>query len=104
MADASQFFCSRLISKPLPIHKAIACIRIDCEIANLKRGEVLEEMAALGRGNPVIKEPGFNDDPRAGNLVPLNRDSEPGIFRSPSAHAYQKVRPAIVAELRIETC
>ena len=33
--------------QPLPIHEALAGIGIDCEIADLKGGKILEEVAAL---------------------------------------------------------
>src|SRR5215472_16375447 len=40
MSHASVLFDRCVLSEPLPIHKALTCVRIHCEISNLKRGEI----------------------------------------------------------------
>jgi len=84
MADASVFVYGRLLAQPLPVDRTFPGIRIDCEVADLKSGEVLEEMAALRRCNAKISETRFDNDARAGNFVPLYGNAEPGIIRSPA--------------------
>ena len=79
MPDASFFGHRRLVSQPIPIDRAFARFRIHREIADLKRGQILEEMAALRRGDAKIAEPRFNDHTRAGDFVPLDRNTEPRI-------------------------
>src|SRR5664280_2430872 len=51
VADAAVLLDRRLFSQPLPIDEALACIGVDGEVANLKRGEVLEEVTALRRNH-----------------------------------------------------
>ncbi len=78
--------------KPLPIDETFARIGIHREVADLKCGEVLEEVAALRRSHAEIAKPRFDDDARARDLVPRHRNAEPRIGRSPAADADQQIR------------
>jgi hypothetical protein len=51
----------------------------------LKGGEVLEEVAALRRGDAKILEAGLDNHAGAGDLVPLDAYAEPWIVRAPPA-------------------
>ena len=88
--------------QPLPIDKAIPGVWIHGEIANLKCGKVLEEVAALRRGDAKIAEAGLDDHARTGNLVPRDWNAEPRFVRSPSTYADQHVWPELSRELGVE--
>ena len=45
---------SRLFGEPLPIYEAFAGIGIHGEIPDLECGEILEEVATLGRNDPEV--------------------------------------------------
>src|ERR1700722_3463447 len=92
MTNAVEFFDGGLIGEPLPIDEAFSGIRIDGEVANLEAREVLEEVTSLRGRHPKIAEPGLDDHARPGDLVPCDRNAEPGIGRSPAAHADEQVR------------
>src|SRR5437588_12796982 len=51
VAYAFPFLDRGLVGEPFPIDCAFSCVGIDREVANLKRGEVLKEVAALGRSH-----------------------------------------------------
>src|SRR6516162_7052637 len=52
---------------PVTIDEAFARIRINSEVADAKSGEVLKEMAALGRRIAKVFKPGFHNDSGARN-------------------------------------
>src|ERR1700751_3514900 len=89
-------------AEPLPIHEAFACVWVDGEISNLKRGEVLEEVAALRGRDAKVAETGCYDHARSRDFVPLDWNAEPWFSRAPAAHANEQIRPSFVAELGIE--
>src|SRR5271154_1457135 len=59
-------------------------------------------MAALRGRDSEIAEAGFNDHARAADFVPLYRDAQPGLGRSPASDADQKIRAVLFSELTIE--
>ena len=68
---AALFYCW-LRRQPFPIHRAFAQIRVDREVPNLKRREILKKMTSLGWRNPKIAEACFQDDPRARYFIPFH--------------------------------
>src|SRR5271165_1595368 len=92
MANASSFGLGGLIGQPIPVDAAFTCVWVYGEIADLKCSEILEKMAALRRGDAKITEAGFDDHTRAGNFIPLDRNTKPRIVRSPAADADQQIR------------
>src|ERR1035437_7937440 len=89
VADAALLLDYRLRSQPLPIDESLTGIGVDGEVANLKGGEVLEEMTALRRNHAQVAESRLDNHPCSGDLVPGHRNSEPGVRRSPAAHSDQ---------------
>src|SRR5713101_1241091 len=61
MTDAALFLHGGLRTEPLPVYKALPCIRIDGEIADLKCRQVLEKMAPLGWCHAKIAESCLHD-------------------------------------------
>jgi len=102
VADAAVFLNCRRVRQPLPIDEPFSGIGIHSEVAHLECSEVLEEVAALRGRNAKIAEAGFNDHAGSGDLVPFDRDAEPGFGRSPTTHADQEIGPALSAELRVQ--
>ncbi len=102
MPHAASFLHGTLSSKPLPVDKAFARIGIDGEISHLKCGEILKKVASLRRGNSQIAEASFDDSARSGNFVPLHRNAQPRIIRSPATHANQKIRCAGLAQFGVK--
>ncbi len=89
-ADAALFFDRGPLGQPLPIDGAFAGVGVHREISDLEGGQVLEEVAALGRGDAEVVEAGFDDGAGAGDFVPLDGDAEPGIVGSPAADTDQQ--------------
>ena len=89
MADAALLFNRGLLGEPLPVDGAFAGVGVDGEVSDLERGQVLEEMAALRGRDAEVVEAGLVDGASARNFVPLDRDAEPGIVRTPSADSDQ---------------
>lgn len=102
MENAFLFFYCRLLTQPIPVHKTFARIGIDREIANLKRCQVLEKVAALRGGHSQVTEARLHNHARTRNLVPCDGDAEPGIIGTPPANADQEIRRSVFAELRIQ--
>src|ERR1700722_11360590 len=102
MADASVVFHGILTGEPVPIYRAFPRIRIHREVADLKRGEVLEEMTALRGRDTKVAETCLNDQARPGNLIPVHGYSQPGIVRPPAAHSDQKIRPVAGVQYAVE--
>jgi len=76
----------RLGRKPVPVDEPVAQLRVHGEVAGVVGGQVLEEVSPLRGGDPEVLEAGLDDDPRAGDLVPGDRNSEEGIRRPPPPH------------------
>src|SRR5680860_1718702 len=70
----------------------------------MERGEVLEEMAPLGRGHRDVLEFGFDDDLRTRDLVPGHRYAEPRVRRTPTPHAYEDITHALARERAVDPC
>src|SRR5689334_10189650 len=65
-----------LFGEPFPVDETVAQARAHGEVTDLERGEVLEEMRALGRIDADVAEARLDDRARAGDLLPLHRDAE----------------------------
>src|SRR5580692_717348 len=102
VTDASVFVHRRLVVQPLPIHRAFAGIGIHGEVTNLECREILKKMTALGGRYAKIVESGLDNDARAGNFVPLDGDTQPGIIRSPTANSDQQIGPILGSEQAVE--
>ena len=102
VADAFLFLDCGLVGQPFPIDCAFSGVGIHREIANLKRGEVLKEVAALRRSHAEIAEACLHDGARSGNFVPFDGDAEPGIVRSPAAYANQQVGTVLGVQAGVE--
>lgn len=102
VAHAPNLLDGRLRCEPFPVYGTFASVRINGEVADLKSSEVLEEVAALRGRDAKVAESGFDDDPGAGDLVPLDRDTEPWVVGAPPSDADQKIRSACGCELRIQ--
>src|ERR1022692_2552962 len=68
VAHAAMFLNCGLGRQPFPINEALAGIRVDGKVADLKRGEILKEMAALRRNHPEIAKSRLYNNARSGNL------------------------------------
>src|SRR6266705_1313615 len=79
VANEATLALGRLGLDPVPVDEALAVVGVDREVADLERGQVLEEMAALRGRDPEILEAGLDDDAGPGDLIPGHRDAEPGI-------------------------
>src|SRR5262249_56838028 len=79
----------RLPSDPVPVDEAFPEVLVHGEVADLERGEVLEEVAALRRGHAEVAKPGLHDRARAGDLLPGDGNPEPRIVRAPASDADQ---------------
>jgi hypothetical protein len=79
VSHASLLFCGSLFGEPLPVEGAFSGIRIHGEISNLKSSQVLEKVATLRGCHAEIPKASFDNDARAGDFVPLDRNAKPGI-------------------------
>ena len=90
MPHAALFFDSGLLGQPVPVDRAFASVGVHREVSDLKGREVLEEVAALRRCDTEVAEAGFDNYAGGGDFVPLDRNAEPGIVRSPASYSDQK--------------
>src|SRR5262245_12619298 len=60
VADAAALARRRLRGEPVPSHEALALVGVHREVADLERGQVLEEVAALRRGHAEVAEAGLD--------------------------------------------
>src|SRR5580698_9419797 len=97
MPHAAVFFQRRLMGEPIPIDGAFASIRVDGEISHLECSQVLEEVAALRWGYEEIAKACFDDRACSGDLIPLDRNAEPWIVRSPTSNSDEQVRSVLSA-------
>src|SRR5208337_657665 len=102
MPHAAPLLDRRCGTQPLPVYEAFPGIWIDREVSHLEGSKVLEEVAALRGGYAKVAESRLHDHTSSRNLVPFDRDSEPGIVRSPASHSDQQIRGRTFAQLRIK--
>ena len=69
-AHERRLFDGRLFGQPVPVDEALPNFRIHGEVAGVRRREVLKEMRPLRRRHAKVLEPGLDDRPRTGNLIP----------------------------------
>src|SRR5580704_14312224 len=92
----------RLRIQPLPIDPSLMHVGVHSEVADLEGSQVLKEVTALRGRHPQIAEARFDDHARSGNFVPLHRNAQPWIIRSPASDTDQQVRRIRLAQLGIE--
>src|SRR5579863_10619213 len=102
MPYATFFGEGRLLIQPLPIERTFSRVWVHGEVADLKCGQVLKEMAALRRGHAKIAESGFHDHASSGDFVPFHGNAEPGIVRPPAPDANQQIRTILRAQHGVE--
>ena len=91
-----------LLRQPLPIDEPVARLRVDREVADVERGEVLEEVGSLRRRDLEVAEARFDDGARPRDLVPGDGNAEPRIGRPPSSDSDQEVGKPRRDELGVE--
>src|ERR1700724_2212924 len=102
MANTAFYFYDGLRPQPLPVHKSLSGVRVHREVPDLKRRKILEEMAALRWRDAQVARSRLYDHPGSGDLIPCNRDSEPGVVRPPTTHPDEQIGCAVLAQLTIE--
>ena len=90
-----------LPAQPWPIDKRPVLPITGGKITDHKRGDVLEKMRSLGGRHFDILQSRFDNGAGAGNLLPLHRDAQPGIHRSPASHPHQQVGTFLADQLQI---
>ena len=81
----------KLVKDVLPVD-AVATERINRQIANAKRGEVLKEVRALTRVNLEAIESCLYNNLRSTDVTPLHRNAEPRVAASPTTRSDEEVR------------
>ena len=75
MAYIICFLNGRHLVKHLFLEHAVACIGVDGEVANTKRGEVLEEMRTLRGVDMVVLQTCLHNDTGSRDMWPLHGDT-----------------------------
>ena len=75
---------------------------IDGEIADTKRGEVLEEVSALRGVDAIVGECHLGDDACTGDVRPLHRNAKPRIAGAPTAGSNEGIAATRCQELLVE--
>src|ERR1700682_3744204 len=102
MPDTTLFFHGRLFTQPLPIDGAFPGVRIHREVSDLKCSQIWEEVASLRWGHAKIAEARFHNSARSRDFVPLHRNTQPGIIRSPASDTDKQVGTVLRVQRGVE--
>ena len=91
MAEIFGFFHRRQGVQIFFIEPAISLKRIDREIANPERRQILEEMRSLARIDTIVLQPAFHNDAGIADMRPFHRNAQPGIAAAPTAGTDQDI-------------
>src|SRR5574344_1832285 len=82
--------CLHVIQKSF-VEPSVILKRVDSEVANAKRSQVLKEMRALTRIDAVVFQSTFNNDARIADMRPFDRYSKPRIAASPASRSHKYI-------------
>src|SRR5688572_6521366 len=92
VAHAAAVAHGRLCGEPRPVHGALTGLRVDREIPDAERHQVLKKMRALRRRDPEIMETGLHDRAGPADLIPHDRHAESWLTRTQPADDDQQIR------------
>ena len=71
--------------QPVPVYEARVLFRVDGKIADAERGQVVEEVRAVGGVGRKSAVSGLDYDLGMRDMVPLHRDAQERVARAPAA-------------------
>ena len=85
------------------LEDAVASVGVDCEIADTKGCEILEEVRALRGVNVIVLETSLDDDAGGRDVGPLDGNAQPRVAGAPTARTNEDVVPACLKEALVDT-
>ena len=77
-------------------------MRVDGEIADAERGEVLEEVGTLGGIHMVVLQGRLDDDAGRTDMRPLHGDTQPVVTRAPASRSHEDVILVLSQEATVD--
>ena len=93
---------SRLRIQKVLIIYTVIYKRVDCEITDTERSQVLKKVRSLAGIDTIVCQPGFYNNTCCTDMRPFYRNAEPCIATAPAARAYQDLVLSFVQELLVQ--